>query len=243
MQYALRPFATAGVALLGASMIVYTPVVALPSLPDSQTFAVQLIDTEADAYAVLVNVLDPGAFTNGITAAPTDSVGDLAVSLDNVIDLGGTPYITEADTLATDLLPLLDITSLFSGVTTGIDSLLTDLANLPDLSTILSDLGSVLTDLGNLPTATDIADDVVAALTGPSGVLTTIESDITNLPSVLLGDLTGTGDPFTLVETDLTSLLSSDTTITTDLGLITTDLGSLTTGINELLSHFVLAGI
>ena len=131
----------------------------------------------------MFNVLDPGAFTNGITAAPTDSIGDLAVSLDNVIDLGGTPYITTADTLATDLLPLLDITSLFSGVTTGIDSLLTDLANLPDLSTMLTDLGSVLTDLSNLPTATDIADDVVTALTGPTGVLTTIESDITNLPS------------------------------------------------------------
>ena len=229
MQYALRPFASAGVALLGASMIVYTPVVALPSLPDSQTFAVQLVDTEADAYAVLFNVLDPGAFTNGITAAPTDSIGDLAVSLDNVIDLGGTPYITTADTFATDLLPLLDITSLFSGVTTGIDSLLTDLANLPDLTTVLSDLGSVLTDLSNLPTATDIADDVVSALTGPSGVLTTIESDITNLPSVLLGDLTGTGDPFNLIETDLTSLLSTDTIITGDLATISGDLTSLLT--------------
>ena len=191
MQYALRPFASAGVALLGASMIVYTPVVALPSLPDSQTFAVQLVDTEADAYAVLFNVLDPGAFTNGITAAPTDSIGDLAVSLDNVIDLGGTPYITTADTFATDLLPLLDITSLFSGVTTGIDSLLTDLANLPDLTTVLSDLSSVLTELGSLPTATDIADDVISALTGTNGALTTIETDITNLPSLLLGDLTG----------------------------------------------------
>jgi hypothetical protein len=240
MQYALRPFASAGVALLGASMIVYTPVVALPSLPDSQTFAVQLVDTEADAYAVLFNVLDPGAFTNGITAAPTDSIGDLAVSLDNVIDLGGTPYITTADTFATDLLPLLDITSLFSGVTTGIDSLLTDLANLPDLSTIETDLGSVLTDLSNLPTATDIADDVVAAL---SGTFTTIESDINNLPSELVTDLTGSSGPLNGLETDLTSLLSSDTTITTDLGLITTDLGSLTTGINELLSNFLLAGI
>jgi hypothetical protein len=229
MQYALRPFASAGVALLGASMIVYTPVVALPSLPDSQTFAVQLIDTEADAYAVLFNVLDPGAFTNGITAAPTDSIGDLAVSLDNVIDLGGTPYITTADTFATDLLPLLDITSLFSGVTTTLDGLLTDLANLPDLSMILSDLGGVLTDLSNLPTATDIADDVVSALTGPTGVLTTIESDITNLPSVLLGDLTGTGDPLTLIETDLTSLLSTDTIITGDLATISGDLTSLLT--------------
>ncbi len=64
---------------------------------------------------------------------------------------------------------MLDITSLFSGVTTTLDGLLSDLANLPDLSTVLTDLGNVLTDLGNLPTATDIANDVVNLLTGPSG--------------------------------------------------------------------------
>ena len=226
MQQTLRPYATAGVALLGASMIVITPAATLPALPDIQTFGVQLVDTEADALAVLFNALDPGAFTNGITAAPTDSIGDLAVSLDNVIDLGGTPYITFADTLATDLLPLLDITSLFSGLTTGIDGLLSDLSNLPDLSTVLSDLGTVLTDLGNLPTATDIATDVVNLLTGPSGVLTTIESDITNIPTELLDALTGSGDPLAVIETDLGSLLLTDTTITGDLSTIS---GELTT--------------
>jgi hypothetical protein len=211
MQYALRPFATAGVALLGASMIVYTPVVAPPSLPDVQTFGVQLVDTEADALAVLFNALDPGAFTNGITAAPTDSIGDLAVSLDNVIDLGGTPYITFADTLATDLLPLLDITSLFSGLTTGIDSLLTDLTNLPDLSTILTDLGSLLT---NLPTASDIATDVLNLLTGP-------------------------GDPLAVIETDLGSLLSTDTTITGDLSTISGDLTTISGELSTLLSSLI----
>jgi hypothetical protein len=211
MQYALRPFATAGVALLGASMIVYTPVVAPPSLPDVQTFGVQLVDTEADALAVLFNALDPGAFTNGITAAPTDSIGDLAVSLDNVIDLGGTPYITFADTLATDLLPLLDITSLFSGLTTGIGSLLTDLTNLPDLSTILTDLGSLLT---NLPTASDIATDVLNLLTGP-------------------------GDPLAVIETDLGSLLSTDTTITGDLSTISGDLTTISGELSTLLSSLI----
>ena len=73
----------------------------------------------------------------------------------------------------------------------------------------------MLTDLSNLPTATDIANDVVAALTGPGGALTTIETDLTNLPSTLttdlIGALTGAGDPLTLIETDLTSLLSTDT--------------------------------
>jgi hypothetical protein len=233
VEQALRPFAAAGVALVGAGMIAVTPVVKLPALPDVQTAAIQLTATEADAFALLINVLDPGAFTNGISAAPTDSLGDLAVSLDQVIDLGGTPYITAADNLATDLLPLLDIASLFSGATTSLDTLLSDLANLPNLSTILTDLGTVLSDLSNLPTATDIANDVVNALTGTDGALTaitndlaTISSDLNGLPATLTTDLvdalTGKGD--------------SLTTITTDLGSISTELGLIGTGINELLT-------
>lgn len=247
MQQTLRPYATAGVALLGASMIVITPAATLPALPDIQTSAVQLTATEADAYALLVNVLDPGAFANGITAAPTDSIGQLAVSLDQVIDLGGTPYITTADTLATDLLPLLDITSLFSGVTTTLDGLLSDLANLPDLSTVLSDLGTVLTDLSSLPTATDIANDVVSALTGADGALTTITgdlgtitTDLTTLPTTITTDLisalTGPGDPLTTITGDLGS-------ITTDLGSISNELSLLGLGVNDLLLNFGLGTI
>ena len=238
MEQALRPYAAAGVALLGASMIAITQVVTSPALPDIQTSAVKLVDTEADAFAVLFNVLDPGAFTDGISATPTDTIGDLAVSLDNVIDLGGAPYITTADTLATDILPLLDITSLFSGVTTSLDGLLSDLASLPDLTTVLSDLSSVLTELGSLPTANDIADDVISALTGTNGALTTIETDITNLPSLLLGDLTGSGDPLAVIETDLSSLLTTDTTITGDLTTISGELTTITGDLTGLLTHF-----
>jgi hypothetical protein len=234
MEHALRPYAAAGVALMGASMIAVTPVAKPPSVPDIQTSAVQLTATEADAYALLINVLDPGAFTNGITAAPTDSLGDLAVSLDQIVDLGGTPWITAADNLATDLLPLLDITSLFSGVTTSLDSLLSDLANLPDLSTILSDLGNVLTDLGNLPTATDIANDVVSALTGTDGVLTAIETELGNLPGTIENDLTGLISGDTVIEmdlstiiTDLSGLSTTETLIATDLPDILADLAKL----------------
>jgi len=224
MEQALRPYAIAGVGLLGASLIAVIPVVKLPALPEIQTSAVQLT-AEADAFAVLVNALDPDAFTGGISATPTDALGDLAVSLDSLIDSLGTPYITAADNLATDLLPLLDITSLFSGITSSLDSLLTGLTNLPDLSTLLS-------ELGNLPTATDIANAVVSALTGADGALTTITSDLTsistdltNLPGTLttdlVGALTGTGD--------------SLTTITTDLGSISSELGLIGTALNDLL--------
>ena len=225
-------------------MIAVTPVVAQPALAEIQTTAVQLSATEADAFALVINVLDPGAFTSGISATPTDSLGDLAVSLDQVIDLGGTPYITAFDNLATDLLPLLDITSLFNGVTTALDGLLTGLTNLPNLSSLLSELGTVLTALGNLPTATAIATDVVNALTGAGGVLTTISTDLSSLPTTLTTDLisalTGAGDPLTTITTDLSSLLSTDTTITTDLGTISTELTTITGDLTSLLGHFGL---
>jgi hypothetical protein len=236
MEQALRPFAIAGVGLLGASLIAVTPVIKTPSLPELQTSAVQLT-AEADALAVLANLLDPDAFTNGISATPTDALGELAVSGDSFIDTLGTPYITAADNFVTDILPLLDITSLFSGLSTSLSSLLSDLTNLPDLSTLLS-------ELGNLPTATDIANALIAALTGTGGALTTIDtdlgtitSDLTGLPSTLTTDLidalTGTGGQLTTITGDLG-------TITTDLGSISTELGTLGDGINEILGHLGL---
>jgi hypothetical protein len=238
MEQTLRPPATAVVALVGACVIAVAPVLTGPKALNVQT-PVELSAAEADAFAVVFNVLDPDAFTNGISSAPTDSLGDLAVSLDQVIDLGGAPYITAADNLATDILPLLDITSLFSGVDTSIDTLLSDLANLPDLSSVLSDLGTVLTDLGNLPTATDIADDVVGALTGADGALTgitsdlgTITTDLGSLPTTITDDLltalTGVGDPLTVIDGDLG-------TITTDLGSISTELGTVSSDLTTIL--------
>lgn len=234
MEQALRPYAAAGVALLGAGMVAVMSVVTPPALPKLQTSAVRLVDSEADALALLANAIDPGAFTNGISAPATDSLGQLAVSVDQLIDLGGTPYITGADNLATDLLPLLDVTGLLSGVTTSLDGLLADLSNLPDLSTLLSELGS-------LPTATDIANAVLGALTGAGGALTTIETDLTGLPSTLTTDLinslTGSGDPLSLITSDLTSLLSTDTTITTDLTTISGELTTITGDLTSILGH------
>jgi hypothetical protein len=227
MEQALRPYAAAGVALLGAGMVAVMSAVTPPALPKLQTSEIRLVDAEADALALLVSAIDPGAFTNGISSTATDSLGQLAVSIDSLIDLGGAPYITGADNLATDLLPLLDVTGLFSGLTTSLDGLLGDLGNLGNLSTLLS----------NLPTATDIANDVVSALTGPGGVLTTIESDITGLPSTLLGDLTGAGDPLSVVDSDLTSLLTGDTTIEGDLSTITSDLTTITGDLTSILGH------
>ena len=63
---ALRPYAGAGVALLGASLIAVIPAAA-PALPDLhvQSPAVDLTAT-ADAFADLANALDPSASTDGL---------------------------------------------------------------------------------------------------------------------------------------------------------------------------------
>ena len=48
MQQALRPYATAGIALVGASMIAVTPTVLPPPAP--QVRSVQLVDAWSDLF-------------------------------------------------------------------------------------------------------------------------------------------------------------------------------------------------
>jgi hypothetical protein len=56
MQLALRPYATAGVALVGASIIAVTPTIAPP--PSVQTRPVQLVDAWSDLITATTNNLD-----------------------------------------------------------------------------------------------------------------------------------------------------------------------------------------
>ena len=56
MQQALRPYVTAGIALVGASMIAVTPVAAPP--PMSQVRPVQLVDAWSDLFTDTTANLD-----------------------------------------------------------------------------------------------------------------------------------------------------------------------------------------
>ncbi len=69
MHHALRPYATAGIALIGASIIVVTPVAAPP--PSVQVRPVQLVDAYSDLFANTVANFDnivSGADSSDITA-------------------------------------------------------------------------------------------------------------------------------------------------------------------------------
>lgn len=80
MQYALRPYATAGVALVGASIIAVTPVVV--PLPEVQTRSVQLVDAWADLVTdttanltSIANNADIAGITSVFNALATNPIG------------------------------------------------------------------------------------------------------------------------------------------------------------------------
>jgi hypothetical protein len=80
MQYALRPYATTGIALVGASIIAVTPVVA--PLPETQARSVRLVDAWSDLLtdttANLQNIAtnaDPTAISGVFSALLTNPLG------------------------------------------------------------------------------------------------------------------------------------------------------------------------
>lgn len=68
MQQALRPFVTAGVAIVGAGLIAVIPVAA--SLPELQQHAVALTATGAESDVLPVDLIDP--LIKAVTAIPAD---------------------------------------------------------------------------------------------------------------------------------------------------------------------------
>src|ERR1700744_5171719 len=105
-QHALRPYATAGIAIVGASLIAVTPMAGPPAPPVVQTPEVELTaaDVAAEAFAILIYSLDPGSFSSDTYQTATDYLGQIAVLLDNFLDLGGTPLATATNTYADDVL-------------------------------------------------------------------------------------------------------------------------------------------
>jgi hypothetical protein len=254
MQLALRPYATAGVAMVGASMIIVTPVVTVPSLPDVRTRAVEL-DAVADAYATIANALDPTASTDGLLS--------FANSLDSILDLFGNPTVNVADTLATDYVGILgiggslsDITSLLSGlglgditpITTALGTLDTDLnTGLGDITTalgtldtdLLSELDRIFTSLGTLDT--DLGS-VLTAL-GPTGELGTINTSIGTLGTDIDNELTSLFGPSSAIAGDLGNLGGIATDLTSGFGTLDSDLGTITADLATIGSALALAGL
>jgi len=217
-QTAHRPYATAGVAFLGAALIAVIPAVA----PKLSTIHVQSPAVElasADAFLNLANALDPSASTDGLIG--------VANNLDSFLDLFGNPTVNVADTLATDFIGYLDLGSsvnsiqgllgtLSSDVTSGFSTLDTDITGaiglldtdlttaLGDVTAALSPLTTIADDLGAGGVLSTDLSDILTAL-GPTGELGTLATDITGV-STTLNNLFGNGSEIVTLLAYLTYL-------------------------------------
>ena len=190
MQRALCPYISAGVALAGASLIALTPTA--PPLPGVRVAEAKLAATAIalpDAFSALTFALDPGSYSDSSFATPTDFLGQAATFFDQILSLLPAPIYTVADTLASDLVGLLDGGNASPSVDGDItlnsdfDGLVTHLDN--DFSNLTSDLNSAVTNIIN-SFSTD--------LHGLDGDLSTtlVNGIVGDLTSVLNGDLTTT---------------------------------------------------
>jgi hypothetical protein len=226
-QAALRPYAVAGVAFVGATLIAVIPAVA-PKLSNIhvQSPAVEL--ASADAFLDLANALDPSASTDGLIG--------VANNLDSFLDLFGTPTVNVVDTLATDF-----ITDLGVGNEVGtIDG---------DLNAGFALLGS---DLGAFETAVTtglnaLNGDLDSGL-GVDGFLNmglvNIETELTTLGTDLTGLTGGLGSSGELgqIDTDIVGLDSDlGHGVTAILGALSTDLSPLGTIVTELGNTGIIA--
>jgi hypothetical protein len=215
-----RPYAAAGVAVLGATLIAVIPAVA-PKLTSVhvQSPAVEL--ASADAFLNLANALDPLASTDGLIG--------VANSLDSFLDLFGNPTVNIADTLATDFIAYLDlgssvnsipdlISTLDSDITAALGLLDTDLSATiglldtdlsaaiglldTDLSAAFGDLTTPLNTIaGELGAGGVLATDLSSILTalGPTGELGTVAGDITGITDTLNSLFGNSGEIVTLL--------------------------------------------
>jgi len=211
---ALRPYATAGVAFLGAALIAVIPAVA-PKLSNThvQSPAVEL--ASADAFLNLANALDPSASTDGLIG--------IANNLDSFLDLFGNPTVNVADTLATDFIGYLDLGSSLSSIQGLLGTLDSDLnAGFNALDTAITGLGSLGTSIGTLDT--DI-----------TGAITALDTDLTSAlsPLTTIADDLGAGG---VLDTDLSSILTA-LGPTGELGTLATDITGVSTTLNDLFGN------
>src|SRR5882757_9166864 len=113
MQYALRPHATAGVALVGASIIAVTPLAVPP--PDVQVRPVQLVDAwsdlltdttaNLDSIVSNANLSDISSVFSALLTNPLGVIGALT-NLDPTVttDTSGLPI-----TVGVELTPALEM--------------------------------------------------------------------------------------------------------------------------------------
>lgn len=243
MQQALRPYATAGIALVSAGMIAVTPVAAPPMLRDVQlTSTSPWTDLFTETAANLQNIIngaDSQAITSVFESLFTNPLGVLG-ALTNL-----TPTVT------TDLssIPAQISVELPPGLELGIAQLGAEAATLNAVNDVVgqltSDPSAAFTTLLNAPAVIANAylngQDNVSLLDGIinipafNGILAPLQSMEVNLNLTDLVNALGLGN-LGLSNLDLSSLLSQLGLGNLTLGGLFSDLGLSNDGLGTLLA-------
>jgi hypothetical protein len=231
MQEALRPYATAGIALVGASMIAVTPMV-LPPPPAAQVRSVRLVDAWSDLVTNTTANLD-SIVSNASSSDITQLFNEFLTNPFGVIEAFANfdPTVTTdltslPATISVELPPGLELAIAGLGATgaalTTLETVAQQLQTDPSLSNISEGLATVLNaDLNG----TDTISLLGGAITIPlyNGLLapeTSANIDI-NLPDLI--NALGLGNT-PLTDLDLSSLLSQIGLGDLNLGTLFSDL-------------------
>ena len=246
MQQALRPYATAGIALVGASMIAVTPMVVPP--PATQARSVQLVDAWSDLVTNTTANLD-SIISNASSSDITQLFNELVTNPFGVIEglANFDPTVTTdltsiPATISVELPPGLELAIAGLGATgatfTTLETVAQQLQTDPSLTNLSEGLATVLNAYLN---GTDNISLLDGAITIPlyNGLLapeTSANIDI-NLPDLI--NALGLGNT-PLTDLDLSSLLSQlglgDLTLGSlfsDLGLSDQGLGTVLAGLTD----------
>src|ERR1700744_1339775 len=243
MQEALRPYATAGIALVGASMIAVTPMVVPPPTPQARS--VQLVDAWSDLISTTTTNLDSivaNASSSDITQLfnelvtnPFGVIGALA-NFDPTVttDLTSLPA-----TISVELPPGLELAIAGLGATgatfTTLETVAQQLQSDPSLSNISEGLATVLNAYLN---GTDNVSLLDGAITIPlyNGLLAPETSANIDINLTALIDALGLGNT-PLTDLDLSNLLTQLGLGNLNLGQLFSDLGLSTDKLGDLLAN------
>jgi len=242
MQQALRPYATAGIALVGASMIAVTPMVVPP--PAGQVRSVQLVDAWSDLVTATTANLD-SIFSNASSSDITQLFNELLTNPFGVIEAFANfdPTVTTdisslPATISVELPPGLELAIAGLGdagaTLTTLETVAQQLQSDPSLSNLSEGLATVLNAYLN---GTDNVSLLDGAITIPlyNGLLAPETSANIDINLTSLVDALGLGNT-PLTDLDLSTLLSQLNLGDLNLGTLFDDLGLSDQGLGTLLA-------
>ena len=242
MQQALRPYATAGIALVGASMIAVTPTVVPPPTP--QVRSVKLVDAWSDLISNTTANID-SIVSNASSSDITQLFNELVTNPFGVIEALANfdPTVTTdltslPATISVELPPGLELAIAGLGATgatlTTLETVAQQLQTDPSLSNISEGLATVLNSYLNGAQEVSLLD---GAITIPlyNGLLAPETSANIDINLTSLVDALGLGNT-PLTDLDLSTLLSQLNLGDLNLGTLFDDLGLSDQGLGTLLA-------